>query len=367
MRFNILLATCLSFPAFAQDPLLLTGSYDSPRGTGIHVYRFSKGETTLLFQQPSSQASYLTLSPVGNRVYAVNERGDSTGKAGTISTYSLDARSGTLQFLSQVSAEGNYPCHITTDRTGKWLVVSNYGTGNWSVYGLDAQGIPGPARQVIQHTGRGPDSVRQRSPHVHGAFFSPDNQYIWITDLGTDQVYRYRFDAASGQVTGKPEQVIPCRGGGPRHLEQSADGRFLYVLMEITGEVMVLEKKQGGMWETVQNLSTLSETGSGAAGSAAIHRSPDGRHLYVTNRGNYNDLVHFRVHPRTGRLKRQAHYPANGKHPRDFSLAPGGRYLLAANRDNDEIVVFRRHPRSGKLQDSGKRIVLGKPVCLIWQ
>lgn len=367
MRFNILLATLLTLPALAQQPLLLTGSYDSPRGTGIHVYRFHKGEASLLFQQPAQQASYLTVSAGGTRVYAVNERGDSTGKAGGVSSFSLDTVNGQLQFLAEVSAEGNYPCHITTDRTGKWLVVSNYGTGNWSVYALDARGVPGTARQVIQHTGHGPDSTRQRSPHVHGAFFSPDNQHIWIADLGTDRVYRYRFDAVTGRVDEKPVQEISCRGGGPRHLEQSADGRFVFVLMELTGQVMVLEKAPGGSWETIQVVSTLPDGKPGAAGSAAIHLSSDGRHLYASNRAGYNSLFHFRVHARTGRLRRIRHYDTGGQHPRDFSLSPDGRYLLAANRDNDEIVIFNRQPRSGKLKDSGKRISSGKPVCIVWQ
>ncbi|MBW7460236.1 lactonase family protein, partial [Paenibacillus sepulcri] len=53
-----------------------------------------------------------------------------------------------------------------------------------------------------------------------------------------------------------------------------------------------------------------------------------------------------------------------GAHPRHFALIPGGRYLIAANRDTNNIVTFQVDRESGKLHYTGNSIEVSKPVCV---
>jgi 6-phosphogluconolactonase len=55
-----------------------------------------------------------------------------------------------------------------------------------------------------------------------------------------------------------------------------------------------------------------------------------------------------------------------GKTPRNFNFDPSGDYLLVANQNDDQVVIFKRDKTTGLLTDTGKRIGVGKPVCLKW-
>ncbi len=105
---------------------------------------------------------------------------------------------------------------------------------------------------------------------------------------------------------------------------------------------------------------------TGYPGSADIHVSPDGKFLYASNRGDFNNMAIFKVDPKNGRLSIIGFQPTLGKTPRNFNFDPTGKYLLAANQDSNEIVIFSRNMKTGLLTDTGKRIEVGKPVCMRW-
>ena len=88
--------------------------------------------------------------------------------------------------------------------------------------------------------------------------------------------------------------------------------------------------------------------------------------MYASNRGEANNIAIYKVNETDGTLTLIAHQPVLGKAPRNFSIDPSGKFLLAANQDTDEIVVFKRNKKTGLLTDSGKRISVLKPVCIKW-
>src|SRR5690606_1713708 len=120
--------------------------------------------------------------------------------------------------------------------------------GNLSVFPIQPDGSLGALKQLMNYEGSGPDKKRQQGPHIHSAFFSPDEQRLYVQDLGTDNVvlYDYRPDDADGPlIPTEPAFAKTSPGGGPRHIAQSANGRYVYVVQELTATVLVYEQNNG--------------------------------------------------------------------------------------------------------------------------
>ena len=357
-----------SFKGFSQNHYLIVGTYDSPKSEGIYVYQFNSdnGSAEELSHVKTSNPSYLCISPNKKFVYAVNENADKTGKGGYVTSFSFDKKSEVLTKINSQSSEGSNPCHIIVDKSGKWLIAGNYSSGNFSVIPVNKSGKLLPATQTVQMEGKSIDTVRQNSPHVHSTFLTKNNSTLYVADLGIDKVMNYSFDDKSGTVKPFVQNFISTQpGSGPRHMDISADGKFMYVVQELSGMVTLFSTKNK-MLQNLQTISTLPENYKGAAGSADIHISPDGNFLYVSNRAESNTIAIYKINKKNGFLTLVGHQSTLGKAPRNFNFDPSGKYLLAANQNSNEIVIFERNSLTGLLKDSGKRISVGKPVCIKW-
>lgn len=352
----------------AQHIHLITGTYTSNgKSNGIYVYDFdlATGTATLVSTTASENPSFLTLSADRKYLYAVNENGE--GK-GAVSAYAYDDAAGTLTFLNRQLTQGDHPCHVATDSRGAHVIASNYSGGSVSVFPIGPAGSLGGLLQLIQHDGSGPDPQRQQAPHVHSAFFNPDETQLFVQDLGTDKIniYDYRPDHMSSPlVEASPSFVAAAPGGGPRHIAPSADGRFIYLVQEMAATVMVYEQRDSS-WEAIQEVGINEPDFDGADGAADIKLSPDGKFLYASNRGDANTLAIYGVDGASGKLTKVGNQSVLGKGPRNFTLSPDGRYLLVANQQSDEVVIFERDAGTGLLTDTGNRIEVGSPVCLVF-
>lgn len=363
MKYITLFICCSIFlNTTAQTSYLLVGTYESPLNQGIHVYSYDAktGHTTERSHFKISNPSFLTVSPDKKFVFAVEEDASTKGKAGNICSFSFDPIKGELHFIDRKPTSGDHPCHVETDRTGKWLFASNYSSGSLTVFHIAEDGKLSTAR-IIQHYGKGPDTVRQRSPHVHGAFMSMDNKKLFATDLGLDRVYIYPFDESTGKL-GLPDSVVTAPASGPRSIAFNSGGDMAYVVEELSGIVEALRLNNKGAL-SIQRISTHLENDSIKPGSADI--KVRGFRLYASNRGNLNDIVIYRIDPFDGTLKKFGTQPVKGIAPRNFSIDPTGKYLFCENQNSNEIVVFRIR-KNGLLKDTGRRIRLGKPVCIKW-
>lgn len=352
----------------AQHIHLLVGTYtQNGKSEGIYVYDFDleTGEATLVSSIASENPSFLALSADRRYLYAVNENGD--GK-GAVSAYAYDDLQGTLTFLNRQLTKGDHPCHVTTNSEGTHVMVSNYSGGSISVFPIGPAGSLGGMVQQIRHEGSGPDAQRQQAPHVHSAFFNPDETQLFVQDLGTDElnIYDYRLEDADSPLTvAEPPSVKGAPGGGPRHIALSADGRFIYLVQEMAATVMVFEQ-QGGSWGIIQEEPINEPDFDGRDGAADIKLSPDGRFLYASNRGDANTLAIYQVDGITGKLTKIGNQSVLGGGPRNFALSPDGKFLLVANQNTDEVVIFERDADTGLLTDTGKRLNVGSPVCLVF-
>jgi 6-phosphogluconolactonase len=363
---NSILLLFLAFISLAQAQTntfpLLIGTYTSSCDSkGIYVYDFDANTGDFVFKSATENVinpSYLSLSIDQKIIYSVNENGAESN----VSSFEFDKASGTLTNLNQQKSQGADPCYLINDDLN--VIVANYSGGNIAVFGKKPDGSLTEAKQLIQHEGKGSHS-RQEGPHVHMVYFSPDKKYVLSTDLGTDTVsiYEYHPNAATEILKLKSSTSVEA-GSGPRHLTFSKDGKKLYVLQELNGAISVFDFANGKL-NKIQETTILANDFKGNFTGADIHISPDGKFLYASNRGEANTISIFKI-LKNGQLQPLSVVSSLGKGPRNFVIDPTGKFLLVAHQYSNDIVVFKRDLSSGAISDTGKRIELCSPVCLVF-
>jgi 6-phosphogluconolactonase len=376
------LLSVLPIAATAFIVLLLAGGCGSPdadsgrriyvgTGTGeaedgIYTLRFDPETGRLSDRRRAARIlnpTFLTLSDDGRRLYSVSETVDSA----SIHAYAVAASTGDLRELSAVSAEGGAPCYISLDATGRWVLTANYVGGSVAVFPVREDGGIGPATQVVRHRGSGPDPERQASPHAHSFQTGPLNTYALAADLGADEIRAYPFSAATGRLDTAAVRVTQARpGSGPRHLAFDGDGTRAYLVGELDGTLTVYRYagSDGGL-TPLQTVSTVPEDFAGNPASADVHVHPSGDFLYVSNRGDANGIAHFRIRD-DGRLKVAGRQREHVRWPRTFTIAPGGDFLLVANRRADAVTVFTIDPETGALSYIGHQAAVPAPTKIVF-
>jgi 6-phosphogluconolactonase len=353
----------LQLNCIAQHANLLIGTYTQKGSKGIYVFNFdtATGKAMELSHTDSCVSpSFLTITKDKQFVYAVNETAE-----GKVSTFSLINNK--LSLLQQRTTNGADPCYITLSPDQHNVFVANYSGGSITQFHRFADGLLSNAQQFIQHIGKSVNAARQEKAHVHGTFFSPNGNYLLTPDLGMDQVsiYPYQSNASLPLDITNVKSIISKPGAGPRHIAFSKNGKYIYVIEELTGSISVYNFTKG-QTSLLQIAFTHPSNFTGAPGSADIHLSPDGLFLYASNRGTENNIVKFPVLP-NGKLdeKHMALFASGGSKPRNFTISEDGNWLLAANQDTDNIVVFKRNKINGDLINTGNSIKVSMPVCLV--
>ncbi|WP_294630039.1 lactonase family protein [uncultured Bacteroides sp.] len=353
----------VSCDAANQELTMLVGTYTSGESKGIYSFRFDEesGTATPLSEAEVKNPSYLTPSADGKFVYAVSELGNEQAAA---YAFAFDKEKGTFSRLNSQPTGGEAPCYIITN--GKNVITANYSGGSISVFPLAKDGSLLPASDVIRFEGAGADKERQEKSHLHCVRITPDGNYLFADNLGTDQIYKFTVNPdADGENKerflreGSPAAFQVAAGSGPRHLTFAPNGGYAYLINEISGTVTVFEYREGNLKE----IQTIAADTVGAKGSADIHISPDGKFLYASNRLQADGVAIFRICPDNGRLTK-AGYQLTGIHPRNFIITPNGKYLLVACRDSNVIEVYERDADTGLLTDIQKDINVDKPVCI---
>ena len=113
-------------------------------------------------------------------------------------------------------------------------------------------------------------------------------------------------------------------------------------------------------------MPSIPATFTGDSTGAAIDVAPSGRVVYVSNRG-HDSIGIFRVDPSNGLLSPVAWEPTKGATPRFIGLDPTGARLYAANQGGDTIVEFDVNQAAGTLAATGRIVVAGTPVCVVWR
>lgn len=310
--------------------------------------------------------SFLALHPNGQHLYAVNELPTHEDPAeGTVRAFAIDRATGRLTLLNEQPSHGVDPCHIITDQSGRYVLVANYTSGSLAVYPIERDGWLGPASDVVQHCGSGPDPKRQTGPHAHSANMDPANRFALVCDLGLDKVLVYRLDLGTGKLQPHGDARLHA-GAGPRHLDFHPNGRHVYVINELDSMLTVFAcDADKGVLKEIQTVPALPDGYVGKSFCAEVAVHPSGRFVYASNRG-HDSLAIYAVDATSGRLTLRGHEPTRGKNPRHFAIDPSGAFLLVANQDGNAVESFRIDPQAGSLTWL-HQIDVPKPPCVMFR
>ena len=347
------------------------GTYTDKGSKGIYAYQFdpSTGELSDIgLVATTDNPSFLAVAGDDKYLYALNEVNKfNGGETGAVTTFGLDRTSGKLTQLQQVSSLGPGPAHLSLDSSGKYLLVANYDGGSIAVFPVEKDGMLGTRTAFVQHTGSSVNKDRQSGPHAHEIRTTADNKFVLVADLGLDELLVYRFDTNTGVLSpANPPFVNVVPGSGPRHFALSPNGKFVYLVNEMSSTVIVysFDGSSGRMTE-LQSISTLPQDFKGENTTAEIETDAAGRFLYVSNRGD-DSIAIFAIDAKTGKLSLVDRVKTGGKEPRHFTLDPTGNWLFAENQNSNDIRVFRVDESSGRLTPTSQTIHVNSPVCIIF-
>ncbi len=349
----------------AKTYRVFVGTYThETQSKGIYQFTFDSATGKMSAPELAAEAkdpSWVVVHPNGKYLYAANE----TGKTSAISAYSIEVKTGKLTLLNQLPALGEDPCHLSFDRTGKFLFVANYSSGNVVVFPILADGRLGENTANAKDQGTlGPNKERQEGPHAHWIEASPDNRFVFVSDLGLDAILIHRFDRAKGTLTpNDPPSAKLAPGAGPRHAIFSPDGKFLFVVSELNSTVTTFSYDSAkGSLAAPQAVSTLPADFHGRNDTAEIAVHPSGRGLMASNRG-HDSIAMFRI-DEGGALTSIGIIPTGGREPRHFTFDPTGFFVLAENQNSNSIVTFRVNLPRGDLTQVSQTDGIPSPVCL---
>lgn len=332
------------------------------KGQGIYVFEqdsVSGYLEEMLVKEEIINPSFLVPSHDGKFLYAVEEIGPETDSSGRVVAYAWDGKE-----LKQINSQPSHafaPCHVTTDSQGRYLFVANYVGGVVAMYPIRADGGLALASEVIKLTGNGPHS-RQDASHPHSVNLSPDEQYLYVPDLGTDRVNGFKIDYQNGKLIALTTPVLLAPGSGPRHFTFHPNLPYAYVINELSSTITALNwQAETGALDTLQTISTLPADFVETNQCSDIHITPDGQFLFGANRG-HNSLTGYRINQENGTLMLVGHTLTQGDSPRNFAISPDGRFVYAANQNTDNILIFSINKDGGLAYRN--EIETPTPVCM---
>ena len=348
-----------------RQTYVYVGCYTHTSPIGIHVLDWSDPAGLPIEQSVSDDVehpSFLAVHPSGTVLYAVSETASADGGGG-LAAFRIDQVDGSLAAIDRTSSHGTAPCHVSVDPDGRYLYVANYLSGTIAVYDLELDGRFGALVATHQHRGSGP-SARQEGPHAHCIVPGPGGHSVYAADLGTDRVSQYVHRRRRGtDVFELEDQLALDAGAGPRHLAFHPDQPVGFLVCELDSTIVTLGvHPTNGRLTRLGSRSTLPAHFEGESIAAEVRVHPNGRYVSVSNRG-HDSIAMFGFSGPGEPLEPLGHVPSGGQTPRNFTVHPSGRSLLAANQDSNTVVSFEIDATTGVPHRLDGSLNVSEPVC----
>jgi 6-phosphogluconolactonase len=367
MKSSLALLAVSALASAAPLPIAIgTNTGGSGKSEGIYLSSFDPATGAIAEVKLGAKYTspgFLALHPSKPLLYSVG-RSEKMPK-GSLAVFKLGAGP-SLEFVTDISSEGNNPCHLAVDPSGQVLATANYSDGTTTAVKLGADGLPQGLGFAHKVDGKGPNPKRQEGPHAHGVYFR--GNLLLVPDLGLDKVLTYTLDLATAKPTGgdEPAASPSAPGAGPRHLDFSPDGKHAYVVNELNNTVTAcrLDATKGTL-EPIGDVPTLPDGWTGQSTTAEIQVHPSGKFVYASNRG-HDSIAVFARDASTGKLTSVEVVPCGGKIPRHFTISPDGKWLLCAHQDSNTLASLPLDPATGKLGEPKSTTPCPNPICILF-
>ena len=299
---------------------------------GIHVYDVDVENGTLTERSSVevSNASHMAVSKNGKYLYSIEDEG--------VAVFKRD-KNGDLSRINSVNIDGMRGCFLSTDVDGKYLYVAGYHDGKVTVVHTHKDGRLGSLMDGVFHN-------------------------------GIDQVKIYRVNKLRNKL--ELVDILRCpRESGPRIIRFSDDGKFAYILFELSNEIRAYKYDGSGKvpaFELIQTIETsakkdVHDTHNAASGLSLAN---DGKHLFCTTAGE-DTVSMFERDEETGMLTRKFTLPISGEYPKDLVLLPDDKHLVLANHASNTLTTFTVDYEKNIIVMNGKPIKITEPNCIrIW-
>lgn len=339
--------------------------YVGTQASQIRALRFDPADGSLVPIGVAAEGGAPTWAIAHPRLPVLYVVNDDKQKQGSVTAYAINRATGALASTGQAPAGGIGTTFLSLDAAAGTLFAANFGSGSASTISLNADGSLGVLASTIQAAGSGPHR-RQASAHAHSVTLDPSGRYALVPDLGADRVFVYGFDNITHALTpddpATPRSIAVSPGSGPRHAVFA--GKFLYLMNELTAEIMTLRwDDQQGRLTPLRSLPLSSPDFQGMKSGSAIAASPDGRFIYAANRGEHLLQV-YRANAETGELTLVQRIASGGEIPWGFAVHPSGKWLVVANQRSGKLAVFSIDTETGVLANTGQSIDAPSPVSI---
>lgn len=338
------------------------GTYSDHGSDGIYSADVTVGDAASIDQNSVTthreNPTFLATHPDEPLLYAVHEI-----KNGRVSSYRV-GDDGTLMRCNQKPSGGAGPCYCHVHSSGEYVFVAQYDGGAVSMLPIRADGSLGEPTDVVEHEGSGPNPDRQEGPHPHAAVCGPNGTFLYVPDLGADEVVIYEIDLEAGTLV-YTDVVEAEPGTGPRHLDFHPSRPLAYLITELASTIVAYEwDEMTGELTELGTISTLPKNFERTNQTSEIAVHPSGEWVYGANRGH--DSIAISSIQSDGRLELVETVPTGGAWPRYFSIDPASEVLFVQNRESNNIIPFWIDPADGTLTQAAGKLDVPAPSCMVF-
>ena len=344
-----------------QAYVAYVGTYTNGASKGIHIYDVDVEEGLLYLRKvvPVNNSSYITRSRNMKYLYSIADEG--------VRAFKIQP-DGDLKPINEIDINGMRGCHMSVDIEGKYLFVAGYHDGKVTVVHTHRDGKLGSLMDGVFHKGIGAVNERSFRPHVCCVRVTPDNRFLCAVDNGIDQVVLYKINHTYNKLQ-KVDILRMGREAGPRSIHFSRNGKFAYILCEITNVVRVYSYNVVDGYpefELQQEISTLSDERDPHDAASALRISYDGEYLFCSTAGD-NSVACYKIEQESGMLTRLFSLPTSGAYPKDIALFPDQKHLAVVNNGSNSITTFAIDYEKQVLVMKGRPQKLETPNCMVFQ
>lgn len=337
------------------------GTYTHETSVGVYVYDVNVDNGVLTQQSvtPINNPSDIICSTDGKYFYSIADEG--------VAAFNIDA-DGNLTKINQEWIGGMRGCDLAIDSQNRFLFVGGYHDGRVSMMKLNKKtgAIDGIADGIF-HQGIG-KSVADKPlyPHVTCVKLTPDEKYLCAVDSGLHQIKVYEINYDIGKL--RLVDIVRCSmGSSPLKMKFSKDGKFAYLVTEMSNEVITFKytlKDNVPDFEQIQSVSLLCGLDEEISTGTNIKFGDDDKFIYCSVDG-LNAVCMYKRDPKTGMLEYFSHNFISGDYPKSFAILPGDKYFVSLNHDTNEIRSFSVDKKEGHSLMCNPPISIAKPNSMV--